>query len=269
MTCMDSDDYLDPTCYEKAMNGIQQGCDMAVFGGINVDEEGHTEEFPYYKVKFSGKINCDPTIHSKVNINIVLKIFKMSILKQYNITFAPGKWYEDMAFAHMYMSVIKTAYGIQETLYYRLVRSNSTMGQTRKGSLKALDYLDVLDQLFKFLKKNGMWDSNLQLIYAETKHATTTHYNYISDKKAAKRAYSAWVNKWNLRKLFPDADFLSPFAEKTLRSKLTDSFTSLFYKKTDTSERYSLFGLPLVKTTVKNGKVTTRILGIKVHAREV
>lgn len=266
---MDSDDYLDPTCYEKAMQPMLRGSDLVVFGAQNVDTEGNRQEVPYYKVKFSGQIKRDENIHTRININVVLKIFKRSILDRYNITFLSDRWYEDVAYSYMYMSVIKNVYGLQEILYHRLVRPDSTMGQTKQGSMKALDFLEVEDQLFCFLKKHDLWDANKALILNEVKYATTIQYKYIPDQAIAKEAYTRWIKKWNLFNLFPDEQCLIPFRSKSVISKFTEGLRSVFYRETDTTVSYRLLGIPILKTTRRDGTKSTRLFGIKVSKRPI
>lgn len=265
-TGVDADDYLDSKCYEKAMAAMVKGYDLVVFGAKLVNQNGEIIHDSYFDIKFAGAIETNEWTYRQINVLIWSKIFKRSLLDKYGIRFVDGRWYEDVAFCFMYLSIAQTVYGIQEALYYHLIRGDSTMGQTQQGSEQALDYLPVLDALFTFLRTKGLWKKNMPLIEHEVRHATTGHFSFIKDKENAKKAYVRWIRRWKFHKLFPDAPFLKPFVPtvKTADHRWLEHIYSIFYKRNETSLRISFLGIPLYKKTTKNGKVTTRIFGIRV-----
>lgn len=266
ITGVDADDYLLRNCYKEAMKGFLEGeCDMVIYAAKTeyADDEKQSGRSSDYSVKFSGYADVTDMTYRLIPITFWTKIFKKSIIDRYRLCFPEGKCYEDVAFCNMYLAVCKRVYGIPSPLCVHLLRKDSIMGKTRKGNLRNCDYLDVLNVLFSFFKKNDLWDKNIPCIEEVTRYATNQQYDYLRNKEEAQVMYKEWIRRWKLHRLFPEQKRIRQLAGLTFAENLQNILSSLFFSYRPGKMKVSFFGIPLISRTTKQGQTVYRLLGIK------
>lgn len=164
----DADDTFEPQMCENMLNTmINQLVDIVMCNtcvhrqGVAVtSKEGEAYEF---KLK-QGKYFTDSPSLCDINVYIWNKIFKKTLLDQFDIFFAEDcKRSEDVLFIHQYMSVIDSAFALYEPLYNHYEVHGSLMYEFE---IEHIDLKDLLDKIYllnifhDFLIKNGIFDKN-------------------------------------------------------------------------------------------------------------
>ncbi|MDR0407450.1 MAG: glycosyltransferase, partial [Campylobacteraceae bacterium] len=162
----DSDDWCEPDmckemfeCIEKENVDIVM-CDCNV---VEVESDHLRNKGDDNYVKLKRKYFYDISKNSSIGIPLVLwnKIFKKSLIDNYNISFPNGYLHDDDAFIRQYISVSSSYFGLDVKLYNYVFRRNSIMSETflRKNDLKILDKIYSAIFFYNFLAKNNLLDS--------------------------------------------------------------------------------------------------------------
>ena len=149
---IDSDDYLEPTFYEKLYQKMQEtGAEIAECGTRYVDEEGNL-----LKVRASqdGDFDKLPALKKLIEENgfyqtVWNKLYKKEVTD--GILFAKGKYNEDEFWTYRVFDRATKIVSIKEPLYNYLQRGNSIIGAGY--SQKRLDGLDALYERMQHLQK--------------------------------------------------------------------------------------------------------------------
>ena len=159
----DADDWYEPTTCEQMYKAMaKSGADMAVCE-IAVTYEAHQErqfdDSNYYTLKFSGLQKINDDIVENTDVSSDNKIFRKTILNQYQIRFPDGLRYEDFYFFGAYTAVAKTIYYVNEQLYNYVRHEDSIMANTWSKKVAkdtAIDHLYVGFRLYDFLVKHDL-----------------------------------------------------------------------------------------------------------------
>lgn len=157
----DSDDWYAPDMCEKMYEAIQTNQTDLVICDCNVFDEGDVfrpqSEKDFLKLNFKGKQTVSDKIIGETNTVLWNKIFKMELIKQYEIDFPTGYEHDDTCFYWQYMCVSQTVYFLNEKLYNYLRRDNSIMGKMYKRTNKSTyDFLYSLEHFYHFLERNQL-----------------------------------------------------------------------------------------------------------------
>lgn len=156
----DSDDYYELDMCEKLHGVISSSNAELATAGIRVSYE-QCNRIPgdeeYYRIKGNGLTSINELVFRSTDVSVCNKIFKKSIIDEYNINFPPGLYYEDACFFLKYLLVSRTIYYIPEQLYnYKRHKENSIMAETFQKSVKALDHVKLIEDIKGFMKKNDL-----------------------------------------------------------------------------------------------------------------
>lgn len=189
----DSDDWFEPTMCEEMLRAIDDsGAGMAICD-INFIYQVHKErrlfDEDYCSLRYLGLNEFSSEMMSQINVLAMNKIYRMSIIKQYNLRFPVGRLYEDAYFGFAYMCVCKNIFFLDKRLYNYVRRAKSIMTTTwAKDNTedKSIDHVYVIIQLYEFLKENNLFDQ-----YAEPFWERFRDYELLALKlgktKAAKQ----------------------------------------------------------------------------------
>ena len=186
----DSDDYYNTKMCEKMVNAIEKSqADLAICE-IGVKYEAHKELKPsddaYYHLRFSGKTAINENVARKTDVSACNKIFRMDVIKKYNINFPDGLNNEDYYFYNAYMSVSTNAYYVNEKLYCYVRHAESIMSDNFDQNQYSPDHLLVAEALFKFYKKNHFLEKHANLFWLQFTESFWFSY-YHSAQKHQKR----------------------------------------------------------------------------------
>ncbi len=181
VTFVDSDDWIEPDTFEKAMNGFETGADFVVFGANVVgDEELITKGLAdYLSPKFRGGVSVSDDVILKTNVHVWNKVFRKSIIDKFKIRFPENMQYEDFPFYFQYVMASNAAYYLQENLYNYNQRRDSGMTKTYHQEYEAVkDHLRGCYYLYESLRAAGNFNRNSELfakIYANWIQIALSH----------------------------------------------------------------------------------------------
>lgn len=152
---IDSDDWISPEMYEEMYElAKKENTDIVI---CDMVDHYPTHEVYYNSSVFTNKFSVSPSACNK--------IFRREFVG--DITFPVGLWYEDFEFTTKNLMLTDNISVIHKDFYHCHRREVSTM--SNNNSEKNLNILKVFDNLFEFVKENGL----------EEKYADTLEYLYI------------------------------------------------------------------------------------------
>ena len=141
---LDSDDYIEPDTLEYALKIFEKfDIDYFCFGsqafveGTARDEETLNRTNNYLKIRRDGLYELNFDIGLNTNIHVWNKVFKKSIIDEYNIRFPIGLLYEDIYFMWHYFFVSKVAYYDESIYHHYRIHKSSIMEKVNEN--KAYD----------------------------------------------------------------------------------------------------------------------------------
>lgn len=216
---LDADDILVPECYEKALGCMSQDVDMVYFGTEPFGED-HKQiawmktwtEFTFPKeeiIPLTGKNN---RIISGYFWN---KIYKRDLIEKYQIRFPiKSPWLGDIAFSQKYAAVARCVYMLPDKLYRYRIHSSSILGHSRAGSLKNLGVCYVIDDVYAWYKKLGVWEQFLPSIEHWANFVSKVAPQVPKQYELRSRIFLRnWIHKWKLYQYFPNNPKIQQYAE--------------------------------------------------------
>lgn len=171
MGFIDSDDYITPDCISKIAQHISNDIDLICWGATAVKQNSEEDIFwldvqnQHLRLRFKGKKRFTQRVALKTPVTVWNKLFRKSILKQYQITFPQGLLFEDNAFYWKYFPFCKRAYFIQEPFYFYTQRVHSIMGRLFSMSLPPhANGCKIGQDIIQFYKQHGLFKSHQKLL---------------------------------------------------------------------------------------------------------
>lgn len=155
----DSDDSYHPQMCQKLYENITHyksdiaACDPEI--RYYADHHMKESDDNYYTIKYTGISDNIGEIINSIDVSSWDKIYKVEIIKKYNIYFPSGRLYEDAAFFWKYMSMIKSISFVNERLYIYNRRQGSIMNMTFSSNSKAIDHVIISKNILNFLLRNN------------------------------------------------------------------------------------------------------------------
>lgn len=194
---VDSDDWIEPTMYEKLYNKAKSedldvvACDcVAVYPDKNLEISSNLSQTPDNKELF---INAYAVIWNK--------IYKRELIA--DLKFKPNVWYEDVLYLYMLYPRLKKVGVVKEVLYNYLQREGSI---TYTYNEKLYQLIENMDDMVKYYKENGYMD-----IYKDEVEYSYVRYLYgtfikrlakSKDKKEYNRGVEYVIGK--VKETFPN-----------------------------------------------------------------
>ena len=212
----DSDDWYEPNMCQTMFDAIEQNdVDIVCCNARVIDEQDNLQRVDasdYYANKKIGIFPIVNAIIQKTNVLLWNKIWKKSLIEQYQIDFPPCREYDDDCFYLQYMSVAQKIMYINDKLYNYFRRQDSVFGKVAtKQDVSFLDKLYVARYYFDFLLQNKILSQN-KITFL---HYLVQIHNFGKDR---------WnQNNWKQAKtlfqqLFPNnpdfANFIFPLQKK-------------------------------------------------------
>ena len=166
---VDSDDFVKPETFEKAVKMMTPGVDMVIWG-VNVFTNDNSDiNVDWFQNYFNFKEEGVKTLsqNKKFEISVVPwnKLYRHSIIKKHKIDFPAGRLYEDNAFWWKYTMWCKRVYFLPERLHYYNMRLNSLRGEVihRKQELEC-DRIYMVQDVYEYCLKYNIYKKNKNLI---------------------------------------------------------------------------------------------------------
>ena len=158
---VDSDDYISTELYADMQKHlpIELICFNAKVFPMSAKFESLQE---YINCKFEGEQPITEKLIPKVNVHLWNKLFKTSIIKENNIKFPEGLYFEDFPFVVEYLLSINKAEFITNKAYYFYRQQQSSI--MKNCSHKSIHHLYAWHYLYDRLKEKGILKRNQKLI---------------------------------------------------------------------------------------------------------
>jgi len=161
---VDSDDYIDNTMCEKMYNAAQNA-DIAVCG---VQEFEGKKRFlkpknSYFELNFEGQNDIFDYIVEKTNVVACNKIFRRTVLNEYNVRFPQVLHFEDNPFFFSFMSIARSVFFLNEKLYFYRKHSRTITAQKNDGH--KFDYIYGAKHYYDFLVKHNKYEEKKKLFW--------------------------------------------------------------------------------------------------------
>ena len=214
---VDSDDWIQPNYCALMLKRMQDtGVDL-VHCATNIV---YTKECPeriitgdkeYFSLKYRGTIEYNNEIIGNVDVAAWNKMYRMNIIRKYNILFPEKMQNEDAYFSWVYISTCSKIYYEKTQLYNYLRREGSLMDKTfnRQMDEKMLDHLIVGEMFYNFLQRNALfsknkknfWNAYIVCSWYSLEH-TCEEYRSVIEKKIFD-----FIHEKDISFLFDDAKF--------------------------------------------------------------
>ncbi len=232
VTSLDSDDYLAPYTYEKAVACITEEVDLVSYGIQLVDEEGNSipDSDGYFATRYEGTMKLTPEMTDNINVCICTKLWRRSVMTEHHIRHPHGLVHEDDAIFYMFTPFVRKAAFIPDTCYYYVQRRGSIMHSDRKTIEDTDQYLGILRFVFDFHKKSGLDPLHNDFIrrqfarsYYLVERFCPAHLRRTLAARFLQYAVETGLaailhKKWYMKQMQLPARFLSPFLRKRSRS---------------------------------------------------
>lgn len=158
VTSVDSDDYIAPYTYEKAVSLIEDETDWISYGIQLVDENGGglPDNDGYYAIGYEGTIPFTLEMTDRMNVCIWSRLWRRSIMVENHMLYPTGLVHEDDAMFYMYAPFVRKAAFLPTPCYYYVQRRGSIMHDGRKSLADAEQYISIIRYTFAFHQRCGL-----------------------------------------------------------------------------------------------------------------
>lgn len=163
----DSDDSYEPTMCEEMLKTIHGSdydfvmCDANI---VEVDKGTRPVDVVAYNLaNFFGKIDLTDSLKTKIQCILWNKIFRMSVVRKYDITFPNGFEMDDDAFIFQYLASSQKIFGLKTKLYnYKLVSTGIMANYfTLNKSKKVFDVVYAYSHALNKIMQNELLEDSL------------------------------------------------------------------------------------------------------------
>lgn len=175
VTFVDGDDYLPPGALAALYAEIDDTTD-AVFASIAVHYEEGKEHYGdliqsdkhYYCIHHRECLDTATDLKklSQLHVSACAKLWRTSVIWQFNISFPTGLLYEDANFYWKFLSVARQIRTLPRYAYlYQRHKTGSIMSSTfAKKSGMAIQHLYILNDMNRFFKEKGIQDTGQKIL---------------------------------------------------------------------------------------------------------
>jgi glycosyltransferase involved in cell wall biosynthesis len=167
---LDSDDEYHPEMCARMFDAIKSGdCDFARCGVELVRAKPDVctaVNDSYFNLSIGdGFVSLSDSLTKMIDSCVTNKIFRRDLIVKYNILFPINLIHEDSCFYLKYAMVSNSAWILSAKLYRYILRDNGIMSQQGKLKKQALDYIRILDDIYAFMQRNGLWEKKAELFF--------------------------------------------------------------------------------------------------------
>lgn len=204
---IDSDDWITPDFYEKLINkALETGADVV---GCNYSlVNSHTFE-PGQVVKSNRPEQCGEFDKDKRKLfmlesgSMVIKVYRASMIKDNNLSFPEGIFYEDNCAGPVWAMYINRFEYIDEPLYFYYQHDTSTVHEITES--KCLDRMAASETMVRELKERGFFEEYKDVIEDNftRMYFVNTLFSYMLMRKGKKLSFVKKMKKTMLEN-FPE-----------------------------------------------------------------
>lgn len=157
VTGVDSDDYLEPDIYEKAVQKLSKQVDILVFGTQLQYEEGvtHVNREQYFSLPDEGFLEQGEQMATSINVCFWNKLWRRSFIDQHHVAFPEGFVHEDQYFFRCLAPFAKGIYILPHVGYNYLQRVGSIMNDGQNTGRMCQSNLLIIEKLIQYHLSSG------------------------------------------------------------------------------------------------------------------
>ncbi len=161
ITGVDSDDWLYPGVYEKAMGCINDAVDMVFFGVQNVDEAGDIlPHSSYFDLPAAGVYSLSSKKTFYLNVCFVTKLWRRSLIEDNHLRFPVGLVHEDEAMYALAAPYVRKISICPSIGYAYTQRENSIMREAGLDELRRIRrFIPIAEFVYTEYKKRNLLHS--------------------------------------------------------------------------------------------------------------
>ena len=156
---VDSDDYMEPDAYAKALSHMRDDIDCVCYG-VQVRGNDPWDIQSAFTHKYSGGVDISDKVLLDTDTSACNKIFRMDRIRQWELLFPEGLKVEDIYFTQLYGLRSRKICFIEDRLYNYVRRETSIIHEIRSGSTNGcLNYLYIFERVLAYAKEHGLWEA--------------------------------------------------------------------------------------------------------------
>ena len=204
---IDSDDWVSRDYYEKLIKKGEEtgadivGCDYNIVSSHTYVRGNHVSSNNFNQVGELTKERMSNLFRSFGSM--VIKIYKHEIIKENNLGFPEGIFYEDNCAARVWAPYFKHFEYINEDNYYYLQHDTSTVHTITEQ--RCLDRISAMNTMVDELTKRGLYDEykdEIENVYTQLGFRITL-FSYMLGCKEKKFSFVYYMKR-DFKKKFPD-----------------------------------------------------------------
>ncbi len=199
---IDSDDWIEKHSYHQIIKNYTEDIDLVVFAANIIDkdcilsQEDYEYTTKYYNPHIEKKNKVTPELLSKVSTSLWNKIFRTSIIKEYNINFSESLIFEDYEFVFKYLAHCKNLFFLNNRYYNYVQHNNSIMGEVRnKKNYSQFYSLIAFLNVYKHYEKHNLVEKYKDAL----KYLLIKSYNddlyFFADSEDTKVCFDTFVSE--------------------------------------------------------------------------
>ncbi len=152
---VDSDDWVDTNFYENLYNeAVNNQCDIAVAGIIRHYKQQNIYDLKFINSQISDNLNSKFKLSDTPDCSYVWnKIYKTAKIKEHNLKFPVGKYYEDQYFTPLAFLKSDKLITVPEIFYHYRRHSNSIVKKTKNNEKLLRDSVEAKTFISNFISK--------------------------------------------------------------------------------------------------------------------
>lgn len=246
---VDSDDYIAPDLFEKAISCALDSVDMVFFGVQEVDEEGNMlPHHSYFDMPDEGEYEMTPQFAETLNVCFCSKLWRRSVLERHCLRFPVGLLHEDEALYYTGMPYVGRVAICSCCGYMYMQRTGSIMHSAASFMEQAKRYLPALQFVHEHIEGAGRVDvMKWYLLMLRRMYESCYHACAESERALlAERFYAVACKHGVLPAHIQD------YRYRCMKPVL--GWRRLFISRYLNTELYRFLGVPVWQVEYKNGK---------------
>lgn len=204
---VDSDDWIDSTTIEKALAHMICNVDIISWGaevvneGLDLYNQGVCRARSYHEIKVTGEKGITYDVIRNTTRTAWNKLFKKSIIQNFDLKFTEGRLFEDNDFLVKYFVHCRHGYFLDEYLYHYIQRPNSIMERVRnRKSHRTIDHLYIFDSIYRHFVKYGIANQWKGLLTASYQSHLGQAYKYapVDDQPDVRKLASKMASEYDV-----------------------------------------------------------------------
>lgn len=253
ITSVDSDDYLHPQAYERAVALITDEVDWVCYAAQLVDEDGNKliDQDGYYSIHYEGTMPMAPEMVEHMNVCIWSKLWRKSVMDEHRMEYPVGYVHEDNAMLYQFAPFVRKVAFTKEVGYYYVHREGSIMNSNRSALDDAQQNIGILRHVHAFYCRENLHPTENPYFLHQF-----SHIYYLDERMSHPEERKELAAQFC--KLAEEFGLFPRYAQDPRFScmRLPVGLAERFIRRRSFCTQYRLGVIPLVARMYMNGRTT-------------